>query len=126
MERTLRGHLRCIILIRSSGDGTERVWSVETWKCVQTVKAYPTGLGQCIKALAVCGAALVGGSGGGSASEEREVRVWDLATLRPLLTLRQPAGAIVESLVWDWRDVWGAVKSQVVVWGRRGVTGGGA
>ena len=48
-----------------------------------------------------------------------EVRVWDLQTLLPLHTLRQPAGDDVRSLVWDGREVWGAVGSQVVVWGRR-------
>ena len=63
---------------------------------------------------------------GGSASEGQEVRVWDLETLRPLHTLRQPAGDDVESLVWDGREVWGAVGSQVVVWGRRQTAGGGA
>ena len=51
-----------------------------------------------------------------------EVRVWDLETLRPLHTLRQPAGEDVRSLACDGR----AVRGQVVAWGRRGVTGGGA
>ena len=73
----------------------------------------------------MCGSALVGGSVGGSASEEREVRVWDLETLRPLHTLRQAAGEDVRSLECDGREVWGAAGSQVVVWGRRGVPGGG-
>ena len=68
------------------------------------------------KALAVCGSALVGGSYGGSRSQEGQALVWDLETLRPLHTLRQPAGDDVESLV----------GSQVVVWGRRVAGGGGA
>ena len=50
--------------------------------------------------------------------------MWDLKTLRPLHTLRQPAGDDAESLVWDGRELWGAVGSQVVVWGRRGAGGG--
>ena len=108
----MRGHKLCINalvasggrLIGSSDDGTVRVWSVETWECVQTVEA-----GSRIEALAVCGSALVGGTYSGSASEEREVRVWDLETLRPLHTLRQPAGDDVFSLVCDGREVWGAV-----------------
>ena len=83
------------------------------------MEAYPAGSGQYIWSLAVCGSALVGGTYSGSASEEREVRVWDLQTLLPLHTLRQPAGADVRSLGWDGKEVWGAVGSQVVVWGRR-------
>ena len=90
------------------------------------MKAYPAGSDECIKALAVCGSALVGGSFGHSASKEGEVRVLDLESLRPLHTLRQPAGDYVQSLVWDGREVWGAVGKQVVVWGRRGAGGGGA
>ena len=133
LERTLRGQEEGVYalvasggrLISSSRDRTVRVWSVETSECVQTVEAYPAGSDQCILALAVCGSALVGGSYSGSASEEGEVRVWDLETLRPLHTLRQPAGADVRSLVWERREVWGAVGSQVVVWGRRGAAGGG-
>ena len=132
LERTLRGHERRICalvasvgrLISSSEDGTVREWSVETWGCVQTVEAYPAGSGQWIASLAVCCSALVGGSMGGSA--ERGVRVWNLETLRPLHTLRQPAGDDVRSLVGDGREVWGAVGDQVVVWGRRGMAGGGA
>ena len=134
LERTLRGHEGCVYalvvsggrLISSSDDGTVRAWSVETWGCVQTVEAYPAGSGQWIASLALCGSALGGGSAGSSASEEREVRVWDLETLRPQHTLRQPAGEDVESLVWDGREVWGAAGDQVVVWGRRRMTGGGA
>ena len=134
LERTLRGHkghVSALVvsggrLISSSADGTVRAWSVETWECVQTVEAYPAGSDQFIGALAVCGSALVGGSVGGSVSEEREVRVWDLKTLWLLHTLRQPAGEDVRSLVSDEREVWGAVGSQVVVWGRRRMEGGGA
>ena len=61
-----------------------------------------------------------------------EVRVWDLETLRPLRTLRQPAGENVLLLVWYGGEVWGAVGEQVVVppplpqWERRGMTGGRA
>ena len=129
LERTLKGHGWCVTalvasggqLISSSCDRTVRVWSVETWECVQTVEVYPAELDQCIKALAVCGWALVGGSMCDSGSEECEVRVWDLETLLPLHTLRQPAGDDVQSMVWDGREVWVAVGEQVVVWGRRGV-----
>ena len=111
LERTLRGHEGCVYalvvsggrLISSSTDGTVRVWSVGTWGCMQTVEAYPAEEDQCILALAVCGSALVGGSYGGSASEVREVRVWDLETLLPLHTLRQLAGDNVESLLCDGR-----------------------
>ena len=48
------------------------------------------------------------------------MRVWDLETLQPLHTLRQPAGAPVYSLVSDGGEVWAAVGKEVVVWGRRG------
>ena len=82
---------------------------------------------QYIRPLAVCCSALVGGSMIGSVSEEkRKVRVWDLETLRPLHTLRQPAEDDVRSLLSDGREVWAAVGSQVVVWGRRQTAGGGA
>jgi hypothetical protein len=43
-------------------DGTVRVWSTETWECVQTVEAYPAGSSQYIRHLALCGPTLVGGS----------------------------------------------------------------
>ena len=137
LERTLWGdneeHVSALVvsgrrLISSSCDRMLRVWSTETWGCVQTVEAYPAGSRRYIDALAVCGwpATLAGGSNSGSGSVDHEVRVWDLETLRPLHTLRQPAGADVRSLVWDGREVWRAVGSQVAVWGRRGVTGSGA
>ena len=134
LERTLRGHggwVSALVvsggrLISSSRGGTVRVWSVETWGCVQTVEVYPAWSLRWIEALAVCGSALVRGGNCGFDSREREVQVWDLETLRPLRTLRQPAGANVRSLVWDGREAWGAVGKQVVVWGRRGMPGGGA
>ena len=83
LERTLRGHEGSICalavsggrLISSSDDGTVRVWSAGTRGCVQTVGACPAGSDRWIASLAVCGSALVGGTCGGSASEEREVRV---------------------------------------------------
>ena len=112
-ERILRGHKGSVFalvvsgkrLVSGSRDGTVRVWSGETWGCVETVEAYPADADQYIRALAVCGSALVVGSFCGSASVEREVRVWDLETLRPLHTLRQPAGDDVRSLLsdgWCW------------------------
>ncbi len=128
LERTLQGHAGGVLgmavsgrrLISSSNDLTVRVWSTETWECVQTVEVDPAGSRRCILSLAVCGSTLVGGSYSMFSSEEGEVRVWDLETLRPLHTLMQPAGANVRSLVCDRREVWGAVGGQVVVWGRRG------
>ena len=136
LERTLCGHEGCVsalvvsggLLISSSRHGTLRVWSLETWGCVQKVEAYPAWWDEWIASLAVCGSAQVGVSEDGesiSGSEEREVRVWDLATLRPLHTLLQPAGGDVVSLASVGREVWGAVGPQGVVWGRRGVPGGG-
>ena len=118
MERTLAG-IGVVFgmavtgrgLISSSLDRTVRVWSTETWDCVQTVEAYLAGSRQYIRCLAVCGSTLVGGSRGSPS----EVRVWDLETLRPLHTLLQPAGVGVESLVCDRREVWGAVGRQVAV-----------
>ena len=55
-----------------------------------------------------------------SLTEEYEARVWDLETLEPLHTLRQPAGQHVLGLASDGGEVWGAVGEDVVVWGRRG------
>ena len=69
---------------------------------------------------------LVGGSLSDSPSEEREVRVWDLETLRPMHKIRRPKGQAVRSLVGDEGGVWGAVGEQVVVWGGAVVMGGGA
>ena len=130
LERTLQGHNGCVRgmavsggrLMSSSIDRKVRVWSTETWGCVQTVEAYPAGSPQYIWRLAVSGSTLVGGSSSNppSATEEYEVRVWDLETLQPLHTLRQQAGQKVQSLVHDRGEVWGAVGRQVVVWGRRG------
>ena len=97
-----------------------RVWSTETWECVQTVEAYPAASRRCISCLAVCGSTLVGGSSFRSSSREGEVRIWDLETLRLLHTLVLPTNKDVRSLVCDGREVWGAVGQQVVVWGRRG------
>ena len=55
-----------------------------------------------------------------AATEEYEARVWDLETLEPLHTLRQPAGRRVPGLASDGGEVGGAVGKDVVVWGRRG------
>ena len=70
----------------------------------------------------MCGPTLVGGSFSNphSLTEEYEVRVWDLETLEPLHTLRQPAGQHVLGLASDGEEVWGAVGKEVAVWGRRG------
>ena len=51
--------------------------------------------------------------------EEHEARVWDLETLEPLHTLKQPAGQDVCELASDGGDVWAAGGKVVVVWGRR-------
>jgi hypothetical protein len=96
------------------------VWSMATWACLQTVQAYPAGSVQYISSLAVSGPTLVGGSSSRLHSPADEVRVWDLETLEPLHTLRQPAGDNVVWLVSDGGEVWGAVGEGLVVWGRRG------
>jgi hypothetical protein len=69
----------------------------------------------------VSGPTLVGGSWSGSdpSTEEYEVRVWDLETLEPLHTLRQPAWHNVFGLASDGEEVWGAVGKGLMVWGRR-------
>ena len=130
LEHTLRGHKETVFalmmsrerLISSSSDRTVRVWSTETWGCVQTLEAYPAGSAQWIYRLAVSGGTLVGGSASNScsASEEYEVRVWELETLRPLHTIKQQAGRRVFSLAMDGGCVLGGVGSEVVAWGRRG------
>ena len=84
LERTLRGHARCLhalavsglLLISSSSDKTVLIWCAETWVCLQSrcrrrgrmMAAYPIRLHQYIWMLAVCGSTLVGGSYGRSAS----------------------------------------------------------
>jgi WD40 repeat protein len=133
-EQTLAGHERGVValvacgqrLISSSVDKTVKVWSMATWACVQTVQAYPAGSAQFIYRLAVSGPTLVGGSVSdyNSRTEEYEARVWDLETLEPLHTLRQPAGQRVRGLASDRGEMWGAVESEVVVWGRLGCGGG--
>ncbi len=129
-EQTLAGHDGSVFdlvacrqrLISSSLDKTVKVWSMASWACVQTVQAYAAGSAQYITSLAVSGSALVGGSESDphSPTEEYEARVWDLETLEPLHTLRQPAGHHVIGLVGDDEELWGAVGKDVVVWGRRG------
>ena len=130
LEQTLAGHGGTVAamvacgqrLMSSSVDRTVKVWSMATWACVQTVQAYAAGSAQFINRLAVSGQALVGGSYSVSPSrtEEYEARVWDLETLEPLHTLRQPAGQRVWELASDGGEAWGAVGREVVVWGRRG------
>jgi len=128
LEQTLRGHANSVYglvvsgqrMISCSLDKTVRAWSLETWACVQTVEAYPAGSPHYIYRLAVSGSTLVGGSSSHSGVEGYAVRVWDLATLQPLHTLRQPAGASVFQLAVDGGEVWGAVGEEVVVWGRLG------
>ncbi len=127
LERTLRGHTLstwCLAisgrrLISSSMDGTLRVWSTEAWECVQTVEVYPVDLRRFICSLAVCGTTLVGGTWSRNSAWGREVRVWDVDTLELVHIARQPAGANIMSLVCDGMEVWGAVGTEVVVWGRR-------
>ncbi len=101
----------------SSKDKT--VWSMATWACLQTVRAYPAGSEQYIESLAVSGPTLVGGSWNFE-DEEYEERVWDLKTLEPLRTLTQPVGQGVLGLASDGGEVWGLVGEGLVVWGRRG------
>ena len=129
-EQTLAGHEGAVAalvacgqrLMSSSLDKTVKVWSMATWACMQTVQAYAAGSAQYIDSLAVSGATLVGGSFSypPSRTEEHEARVWDLETLEPLHTLRQPAGKRVYCRASDGGEVWGAVGRDVVVWGRRG------
>ena len=52
------------------------------------------------------------------------MRVWDLKTLRPLHTMKQPAGN-VGWVASEGRGRGVAVGDDVVVWGRRGWGGGG-
>ena len=130
LEQKLRGHdgpVHGLVvsgqrMISCSYDKTVRAWSLETWACVQMMEAYAAASPQYIRSLAVSGSTLVGGSYSQqySATEEYEVRVWDLETLQPLHTLRQPAGAPVYSLASDGGEVWAAVGKELVVWGRRG------
>jgi hypothetical protein len=129
-EQTLAGHEGSVMalvacgqrLISSSADKTVKVWSMATWACVQTVQAYAAGSVQYIYTLAVSGLTLVGGSCSDTRldTEEYEARVWDLETLEPLNTLRQPAGQRVLGLASDGGELWGAGEEDVVVWGRRG------
>jgi hypothetical protein len=128
-EQTLAGHEGSVMalvacgqrLISASKDKTIKVWSMATWACVQTVQVYAAGPAQYIGSLAVSGSTLVGGSNSDphSRTEEYEARVWDLETLEPLHTLRQPAGDHVCDLASDGEEVWGAGCQSVVVWGRR-------
>ena len=126
LEQTLRGNADAVVglvvsgqrMISYSADKMFRVWSLETWACVQTVEAYPAGSPQCIYRLAVSGSTLVGGTDPNFEEEEHALRVWDLETLQPLHTLTQPAGVLL--LASDGGEVWGAVEEEVVVWGRRG------
>jgi F-box/WD-40 domain protein 7 len=129
LEQTLAGHEGPVValvicgqrlrLISASADKTVKVWSMATWACAQTVQVYPAGSALFTCCLAVSGPTLVGGSASHSYAEEYEARVWDLETLAPLHTLRQPAGLQVASLASDGGEVWGAVGEDVVVWGRR-------
>ena len=93
-----------------------------TWECMQTVQVYPAGSAKYISCLAVSGSTLVGGSGSMTHSLDtvHDVQVWDLETLEPLHTLKQPVGEDVCALVEDGEEVWGAVEKDVVVWGRPG------
>jgi hypothetical protein len=125
LERTLPGHGGYVFglavhgrrLICCSEDGTVRVWSTETWECVQAAEAYPAGSSKYIHRVAVCGPTLVGGSCSDS-SDRCDVRVWDLETLRPLHTLVKSRRASVCALLYDGREVWGALGDQLLVWGR--------
>jgi WD40 repeat protein len=131
LEQTLLGHEGCVFalvacgqrrLISSSLDKTVKVWSMATWACLQTVQVYPAGSVQFIRSLAVSGPTLVGGSCSlqHSPAEAYEARVWDLETLEPLHTLRQPAGQRVLGLASYGGEVCGAGCEGLVVWGRRG------
>ncbi len=71
--------------------------------------------------LAVSGSTLVGTTEGFSESAlvEYEVRVWDLATLAPLHTLKQPAGRMGEGLAVGGGEVWVVCGLELVLWGWR-------
>ena len=86
------------------------------------VEAYPAGSRQFIYRLAVSGPTLVGGSDiyPYSASAEQEVRVWDLETLRPLHTMKQPG----RRGIWCGRW-WGTGERFGGRWVRRWWCGGG-
>ncbi len=88
---------------------------------MHTVQAHAAGSPQFIQSLAVSGFTLLGGSFSAphSRTEKYEARVWDLETLAPLHTLRQPAGHCVAGLLSDGDEGWGDVGQGVVVWGRR-------
>ena len=58
-------------------------------------------------------------SHGFSRTEERESRVWDLETLEPLHTLRQPAGRPLLGLERNKGEEWAAAGPDVVMSGRR-------
>ena len=58
-------------------------------------------------------------SDGFSRTEERESRVWDLETLEPLHTLRQPAGRPLPGLERNKGEEWAAAGPDVVMSGRR-------
>ena len=133
-EHTLRGHAGNVMslvvsgqrMISSSFDKTVKVWSLETWACVQSAAIYPSASPQFIRRLVLSGSTLIGGSSSSfladahmSATEEFELKIWDLETLQPLHTFRQPVGQRVRSLISDGGEVWGAVGQEVVVWGRR-------
>jgi WD40 repeat protein len=128
IDKVLAGHDFEVTALAASGqrlmssgvDGMVRVWSLATWECVQTVEAYAEGCRQIICALGVCGSTLVGVSCGFSTQEEYEVRVWDLATLAPLHTLKQPVGKRFQGLAIDGGEVWATCDRELVVWGWRG------
>jgi hypothetical protein len=125
--RTLRGHRDAVVslvksgprLISSSVDGMLRAWSTETWACVQIVEVHADQYNQYCTTLALSGTTLVGLS----SEAISELRVWGLETLEPLHTLRQPAAIAARSLTSYDGEVYGAVGSEVVLWGRQGCWG---
>jgi hypothetical protein len=111
-------------LLSASYDGTIRAWDVGTWALLRTVEAYGGERVQRLFCLAVSESKLVSGSClfGGS---EAEVRVWGLEELDLRQTLAQPAGSGVRALLAVDGEVWGGVRRDVVVWGRKAGGGGG-
>ena len=114
-------------LFSASRTGTIQEWATGTWPgaALRVVAAFELGAGhgQRHVCLAMSGQKLVSGS----AEEgyvtvnpglQQEVRVWDLATLAPEHNLRQAAGTGVWWLTAVGAELWGAVGSEVAVWGR--------
>ncbi len=122
---TLAGHGGAVVglaahgdrLFSASRDGTIRAWAWGTWAALRAVAACGGEAGGFPRCVAVSGARLVCGAGGGGG--RREVRVWGLEDLELQHALPQPAGADVWALLPVEGGVLAGVGSEVVVWRRR-------